>query len=353
MPHQQSHPHDPNPQPPTPRGNPPPPDAQALAGKLRAARDRILAQAESVVIGQRGVLEQLLVALFADGHCLLVGAPGLAKTLMVKVLAGTLELHCRRVQFTPDLMPADLIGTDILEDDPVTRQRRFRFQPGPIFTNILLADEINRTPPKTQAALLEAMGERRVTAGGETRELVKPYFVLATQNPIEQEGTYPLPEAQLDRFMFCIRLDYPSAVDEQRILVETTSQGEWKVERVLSARSILDFQHLVRQVPISPHVAHYATALIRATRPDACADPWIRNHVRWGAGTRAGQCLLLAAKAGAVLAGRTAVSCADVRALAAPVLRHRIACTFAAAAASIDADAVVTHVVKHVAEPAY
>ncbi len=329
------------------------PDTQALAGKLRAARDRILAQAESVVIGQRGVLEQLLVALFADGHCLLVGAPGLAKTLMVKVLAGTLELNCRRVQFTPDLMPADLVGTDILEEDPETRQRRFRFQPGPVFTNILLADEINRTPPKTQAALLEAMGERRVTAGGATRDLPRPYFVLATQNPIEQEGTYPLPEAQLDRFMFCIRLDYPSAADEQRILVETTREGDWKVERVLGAKTILDFQRLVRQVPISPHVAQYATNLIRATRPDGAAEPWVRNHVRWGAGTRAGQCLLLAAKAGALLAGRTAVSCADVRALAAPVLRHRIACTFAAAAAGIDADAVVAHVVKQVAEPAY
>ncbi|MBN8527528.1 MAG: AAA family ATPase, partial [Planctomycetes bacterium] len=265
------------------------PDAQALAGKLRAARDRILTQAEQVVIGQRGVLEQLLTALFADGHCLLVGAPGLAKTLMVKVLAGTLELNCRRVQFTPDLMPADLVGTDILEEDPATRQRSFRFQPGPVFTNILLADEINRTPPKTQAALLEAMGERRVTAGGETRDLPKPYFVLATQNPIEQEGTYPLPEAQLDRFMFCIRLDYPSAEDEQRILVETTANQEWKVERVLAAKTILDFQRLVRQVPISPHVARYATELIRATRPGPDADPWVRTHVRWGAGTRAGR----------------------------------------------------------------
>jgi MoxR-like ATPase len=329
------------------------PDAQALAGKLRAARDRILTQAEQVVIGQRAVLEQLLVALFADGHCLLVGAPGLAKTLMVKVLAGTLELNCRRVQFTPDLMPADLIGTDILEEDPVTRQRRFRFQPGPVFTNILLADEINRTPPKTQAALLEAMGERCVTAGGETRNLPKPYFVLATQNPIEQEGTYPLPEAQLDRFMFCIRLDYPSAADEQRILVETTSSGDWKVERVLAAKTILDFQRLVRQVPISPHVAHYATELIRATRPGPGADEWVRTHVRWGAGTRAGQALLLAAKAGAVLAGRTAVSCADVRALALPVLRHRISCTFAAAAEGIDADAVVTRIASTVKEPAY
>jgi MoxR-like ATPase len=328
-------------------------DANALAAKLRTARDRILTQAEGVVIGQRAVLEQLLVALFADGHCLLVGAPGLAKTLMVKVLAGTLELDCRRVQFTPDLMPADLTGTDILEEDPATRQRRFRFQPGPVFTNVLLADEINRTPPKTQAALLEAMQERHVTAGGETRALPSPFFVLATQNPIEQEGTYPLPEAQLDRFMFCIRLDYPSAADEERILIETTRENPWRVERVLSAASILAFQKLVRQVPISPHVARYATELIRATRPRPDGPEWVRSYVRWGAGTRAGQSLLLAAKAGAVLAGKTSVSCADIRTHALPVLRHRLSCTFAAGAEGIDADAIVQRVLAAVPEPAY
>ena len=328
-------------------------DALTRAGKLRTARDRILAQAEGVVIGQRAVLEQILVALFADGHCLLVGAPGLAKTLMVKVLASTLELDTRRVQFTPDLMPADLTGTDILEEDPDTGRRRFRFQNGPVFTNLLLADEINRTPPKTQAALLEAMQERSVTAGGETRPLPKPFLVLATQNPIEQEGTYPLPEAQLDRFMFCIRLDYPSAADEERILVETTRDHQWKVDRILSAASILAFQRLVRQVPISPHVARYVTDLIRATRPQPDGPEWVRAYVRWGAGTRAGQSLILAAKAGAVLAGKTTVSCADVKAVALPVLRHRISCTFAAGAEGIDADAIVLRILAAVPEPVY
>jgi MoxR-like ATPase len=329
-------------------------EAEVAVAHLQKARERILAQAERIVIGQRGVLDQILVALFANGHCLLVGAPGLAKTLMVRVLAGTLDLGNRRVQFTPDLMPADITGTDILEEDPATGARRFRFKQGPIFTNLLLADEINRTPPKTQAALLEAMQERRVTAGGATFDLPKPFFVLATQNPIEQEGTYPLPEAQLDRFMFCIHLGYPNAADEARILLETTRDLDWNVERVLSAEAILNFQHLVRSLPVSPHVAQYATELIRATRPgDPSAKGWVEQYVRWGAGTRAGQYLLLAAKSYALLSGRTSVSCADIRAFAVPVLRHRIACSFAAGSEGIDADAVVKRVLAAVKEPAY
>ncbi len=329
-------------------------DQEAAVEELRRARERILEQAERIVIGQRAVLEQLLVALFAQGHCLLIGAPGLAKTLIVRVLAGTLDLSCKRVQFTPDLMPADITGTDILEQDPVSGARSFRFKQGPIFANLLLADEINRTPPKTQAALLEAMQEKRVTAAGVSYDLPRPFFVLATQNPIEQEGTYPLPEAQLDRFMFSIALDYPNAADEQRILLETTRDLAWEVERVLAAEAILQFQHLVRQVPVSPHVAQYATDIIRATRPGIPENKgWVQQYVRWGAGTRAGQCLLLAAKAHALLNGRANVSCADVRTFALPVLRHRIFCTFAAGAEGINPDEVVRRVLAAVKEPKY
>ena len=326
--------------------------AEAAVQQLRDAQAKLLAAAEQVVIGQRTVLEQVIVSLFAQGHCLLIGAPGLAKTLMVRVLAGALDLGHKRIQFTPDLMPADITGTDILEEDPTTRERRFRFKQGPVFTNLLLADEINRTPPKTQAALLEAMQERSVTAAGQTFELPKPFFVLATQNPIEQEGTYPLPEAQLDRFMFCIHLSYPTVDDEARILLETTRDTAWEVPKVLDANAILRFQRLVRQVPVSPHVARYATDLIRATRPEGgSAD--VARFVRWGAGTRAGQYLLLAAKAHALLQGRTTVSCADVRVHALPVLRHRIFCTFAAGAEGVTPDTIAQRVLKSVPEPKY
>lgn len=317
---------------------------------LRDAQGRLLAAAEQVVIGQRAVLEQLIVALFAQGHCLLVGAPGLAKTLMVRVLASALDLGHQRIQFTPDLMPADITGTDVLEEDPATRQRRFRFRPGPVFTNLLLADEINRTPPKTQAALLEAMQERTVTAAGVSHALPSPFFVLATQNPIEQEGTYPLPEAQLDRFMFCIHLGYPTVEDEARILLETTRDRPLDIPKVLDAPTIQRIQTLVRQVPVSAHVARYAADLIRATRPDTGVPDTVR-YVRWGAGTRAGQYLLLAAKAHALLAGRTAVSCADVRVHALPVLRHRIFTTFAAGADGVTPDTIAERVLKAVPEP--
>ncbi len=321
---------------------------------LHKARERILDQIGTIVIGQREVVAQVLVAMFAQGHCLLVGAPGLAKTLLARVLAGTLDLASKRIQFTPDLMPSDITGTDILEEDPETGARRFRFKQGPLFTNLLLADEINRTPPKTQAALLEAMQERRITAAGVTYDLPSPFLVLATQNPIEQEGTYPLPEAQLDRFMFCIHVDYPSAEEEVKILMDTTRDLKWEVDRVLNADSILQFQHLVRQVPVSPHVAGYAANLIRATRPGTPeALDWITRFVRFGAGPRAGQYLLLAAKAHALLNGDGNVSCADVRAYAAPVLRHRIFTSFAAAAEGVTSDDVVKRLVAAVPEPAY
>ncbi|MBA3709385.1 MAG: AAA family ATPase [Planctomycetes bacterium] len=327
--------------------------ADAVAS-LQKARERILDQIATIVIGQREVVAQVLVAMFAQGHCLLVGAPGLAKTLLARVLAGTLDLTSKRIQFTPDLMPSDITGTDILEEDPATGARRFRFKPGPLFTNLLLADEINRTPPKTQAALLEAMQERRITAAGVTLDLPQPFLVLATQNPIEQEGTYPLPEAQLDRFMFCVHVGYPSAEEEAKILLDTTRDLKWEVDRVLNADSILQFQHLVRQVPVSPHVATYAASLIRATRPGTPEAPeWMTRFVRFGAGPRAGQYLLLAAKAHALLNGDGNVSCADVRTYALPVLRHRIFTSFAAAAEGVTSDEIVKRLLAAIKEPEY
>ena len=322
--------------------------------RLRDARERILGEIGKVIIGQREVLDEILVALFARGHCLLIGVPGLAKTLMVRALGAALNLETKRIQFTPDLMPSDITGTDILEEDATTGRRQFQFHRGPIFTNLLLADEINRTPPKTQAALLEAMQERRVTASGQTFALPDPFMVLATQNPIEQEGTYPLPEAQLDRFMFCIHLKYPSLADEQRVLLETTREEVWNLEKVLDADAILKCQHLVRQVPVSDHVALYAMHLIRATRPENPESPdFIKRWVRWGAGTRAGQYLLLAAKAHVLLQGRFSVSCADIRAHALPVLRHRIFCNFAAASEGVNTDDIVKKILETVKEPEY
>jgi MoxR-like ATPase len=327
--------------------------AEAVAA-LHKARERILEQLGTIVVGQNQVVAQVLVAMFAQGHCLLVGAPGLAKTLLARVLAGTLDLASRRIQFTPDLMPSDITGTDVLEEDPQTGARRFRFKQGPLFTNLLLADEINRTPPKTQAALLEAMQERRITAQGVPYDLPQPFLVLATQNPIEQEGTYPLPEAQLDRFMFCIHVPYPTAEEEAKILLDTTRDLKWEVDRVLDAQSILQFQHLVRQVPVSAHVATYAASLIRATRPGTPeALDWITRFVRFGAGPRAGQYLLLAAKAHALLNGDGNVSCKDVRTYALPVLRHRIHTSFAAAAEGVTSDDIVKRLVDAVPEPAY
>jgi len=322
--------------------------------ELSRGRDVILQQLDKIIVGQKAVLNEMLVALFARGHCLIIGVPGLAKTLMVRSLAGTLHLDFKRIQFTPDLMPSDIIGTDILEENRETGSRQFRFHKGPLFANMLLADEINRTPPKTQAALLEAMQEHRVTASGQTYQLPEPFMVLATQNPIEQEGTYPLPEAQLDRFMFCVQINYPGADDEQRILLETTRGPEAAVAAVLNADAILRFQKIVRDVPVSPHVALYATKLIRATRPGTAEAPeFIGRWVRWGAGTRAGQYLLLAAKAHVLLAGRPSVSCADIREYALPVMRHRIFTNFAAASEGVTTDDIVKRILAEVKEPSY
>jgi MoxR-like ATPase len=327
---------------------------EAAVAQLHQAMQRIRSEMARVVIGQADVVNQILVALFGRGHCLLVGTPGLAKTLMARTLADSLDLLCKRVQFTPDLMPADITGTQVLEQDPTTAARHFVFKQGPIFTNLLLADEINRTPPKTQAALLEAMQERRVTISGQTYDLPSPFFVIATQNPIEQEGTYPLPEAQLDRFMFSVKVGYPSAEEEERIIMETTQDAAQQVERVLGSDALLNFQHLVRKTPVSRHVGAYATRLVRSTRPEAPDAPdFIKNWVRWGAGPRAGQYLILAAKSNALLQGRLNVSCDDIRSYALPVLRHRVLCNFAAASEGVDSDEIVRRLVAAVPEPDY
>ena len=329
-------------------------NAEAAVALLGEARKSILKEIGKAIVGQVDILEQIVTAMFARGHCLMIGVPGLAKTLMVRAIGGALDLESKRIQFTPDLMPSDITGTDILEEDPVTGKRKFIFHKGPVFTNLLLADEINRTPPKTQAALLEAMQERRVTVAGDSMELPNPFLVLATQNPLEQEGTYPLPEAQLDRFMFCLNLTYPSPAEEQRVLIDTTRDMKWDVKAVLNAEAILRFQALVRQVPVSEHVALYALNLVRGTRPgEADAPDYVKRWIRYGAGTRAGQYLLLAAKSHALLQGRFSVACADVRAFALPVLRHRIFCNFAAASEGISTDDIIRKVLDSVKEPTY
>jgi MoxR-like ATPase len=318
---------------------------------VKAARDRIFAEVRQVIVGQDEVIEQVLIALFSRGHALLVGVPGLAKTLMIRTIASALDLDFKRVQFTPDLMPSDITGTEVLEEDPATRARAFRFLKGPVFTNLLLADEINRTPPKTQAALLEAMQEHRVTAGGATHTLPEPFFVLATQNPIEQEGTYPLPEAQLDRFMFMLHVEYPSRDEEAAIVRATTSDHEACAASVLSAQQILALQRLVRRVPVSDHVIDYATALARCTRPRTEGALKVANdYLVWGAGPRAAQYLVLGAKAKAVLDGRVNVSCADVRSVARLVLRHRIFTNFQADSEGVTVESVITRILKEVPE---
>ncbi len=317
-------------------------DSIAAAENLARARTAILNEAARIIVGQEQVLDQILTAFFAHGHCLLLGVPGLAKTLMVSSLAKTMMLTFKRIQFTPDLMPTDITGTNILEEDPETNQRLFTFHKGPIFTNILLADEINRTPPKTQAALLEAMQEHHVTASGVTYHLPEPFLVLATQNPLEQEGTYPLPEAQLDRFLFLVKVDYPSLQEEQRILLATTGLINQELKTVIDAECIQQYQDIVRQVPVSEHVAGYAARLTRATRPQSEDAPeFIKKWVRYGCGPRAGQALILAAKAHVILNGRFNVSCDDVRKYALPVMRHRIFLNFAAASEGIDADQII------------
>jgi MoxR-like ATPase len=299
--------------------------------ELAEARQQIVSQIERRVVGQREVVEHLLTALFARGHCLFVGVPGLAKTLLISTLAEVLNLSFNRIQFTPDLMPSDITGTDILEEDRTSGRREFRFLKGPLFANIILADEVNRTPPKTQAALLQAMQEYRVTAGGRTYPLDLPFLVFATQNPIEQEGTYPLPEAQLDRFMFLVDVGYPSADEEVEIVRSTTAGKPPPLERVLSAERILALQELVRRVPVPDHVVRYAVELVRSSRPKEAGVPdFVQKNVAWGAGPRASQYLVLAAKARAILSGRFVATVEDVRALARPVLRHRVLPNFTA-----------------------
>jgi len=318
--------------------------------KLMAGRERMLAQIGKVIVGQKQVVEELLIVIFSGGHCLITGAPGLAKTLLIRTIAQILDLEFKRVQFTPDLMPSDITGTEIIDEDRAGH-RELRFIAGPIFTNILLADEINRTPPKTQAALLEAMEERQVTVGGAMRPLAKPFYVLATQNPIELEGTYPLPEAQLDRFMFNVLIGYLSEDEELQVATRTTSAAAPTVERAFTAADMLEFQRLVRLVPVADPVARYAVRLTHATRPDHAAAPdFVKNWVSWGAGTRATQNLLLGAKARALLQGRYHVSTGDIKAVAGPVLRHRILTNFRAEADHVTVEDVIKKLIESVPE---
>ena len=323
---------------------------QRLA-EFKRVRDRLVAEVGRRIIGQRQTVDQMLATVFVGGHSLLVGVPGLAKTMMVRSVAAALDLSFKRIQFTPDLMPSDITGTDVVDQSPDGR-REARFMPGPVFAQIVLADEINRAPPKTQSALLEAMQERQVTVGQETYDLPQPFFVIATQNPIEQEGTYPLPEAELDRFLFSIHVPYPSAADEERILMTPTGLASEPVARILGARQIRDLQEAVLSVPVSRYVVAYATKLVRATRPaDPSAPDLVKEMVDWGAGPRAGQHLILAAKAFAAMNGRAAVAVDDIRAAAVPVLRHRVAANFAAEAAGIDAVGILERLLADVPEP--
>ena len=331
--------------------NTPPPemsaDDVALIRLLNEKFEQAKANLSQVVIGQLDVLELVLTAIFARGHVLLMGVPGLAKTLLISTLSKVLDLQFKRVQFTPDLMPSDITGTDVLEEDKESGGRKFRFVEGPVFTNMLLADEINRTPPKTQAALLEAMQEHHITVGSHTYNLPDPFFVMATQNPIEQEGTYPLPEAQMDRFLFNIIVKYPSAEDEETIIRNVTSNHKVKLEKVLDGETVMRLQDVVKRVPVAPHVIKYATALARMSRPKEPGVPdFVKELVGWGAGPRAGISLITAAKAWAILHGRHHCTMKDVAAIAMPVLRHRVITTFAAEAAGVTSDDLVNMMLK-------
>jgi len=314
---------------------------------LKKAKETLINEIGQVIIGQHDVIEQLLMALFSRGHCLLIGVPGLAKTLLISTIAKILDLKFNRIQFTPDLMPSDIIGTDIIQDDPTTGERNFRFLAGPIFANIVLADEINRTPPKTQAALLQAMQEYKVTVGGKTYNLDLPFFVLATQNPIEFEGTYPLPEAQLDRFMFSIQIDYPKFDEEIEIVKSTTSAFEPTLKPVMSGADVLRLQNIVREMPVHDHVVQYAVELVRSTRPNDgnCPDS-IKKFISWGAGPRASQYLVLGAKARAIIQGRKNISIEDIKAVSKPVLRHRIITSFNAEADGITSLNIIDELLK-------
>jgi len=319
-----------------------------IVKQLKDAHDKIAAEIGKIIVGQQKVIEELLISLLARGHCLLVGVPGLAKTLLISTLAKVLDLKFSRIQFTPDLMPSDITGTEIIEEEVSTGRKAFKFVKGPVFANIVLADEINRTPPKTQAALLQAMQEHEVTAAGTTYKLEEPFFVMATQNPIEQEGTYPLPEAQLDRFMFNLWVDYPSHDEETQIVKSTTSAYSADLKVILNAEEILNLQKLVRRVPVADHVIDYAVQLARSTRPNYDGSPsFIRDWISWGAGPRASQYLILGAKTRAILAGRPTPEIADVQTVAKPVLRHRLVTNFNAEAEGIGTVDIVERLLKN------
>ena len=322
-----------------------------LLKEFREHRDAMRMELAKVIVGQDEVIEQLLAAIFTRGHCLLEGVPGLAKTLMVSSLAKIVDVTFNRVQFTPDLMPSDITGTNVLDEDENGR-RQFNFVEGPIFTNILLADEINRTPPKTQAALLQAMQEREVSVGRTTYQLPDPFFTIATQNPIEQEGTYPLPEAQLDRFMFNIKVGYPSLEEEEQILLATTRNEKPEITKILSARAILNIQKLVQSVAVSPYIVKYVAQLVRATRPgDEKAPAFVKEMIDWGAGPRAGQFLINGGKAMAAMDGRFSVAIEDIKRVAVPVLRHRLATNFQAQAEGMDSEQIVRRLIKEIPDP--
>lgn len=325
----------------------------AAVEKLKTAYRQLRQEMSKVIVGQNDVVEQLLIAIFAQGHCLLEGVPGLAKTLMVSTLAKCLNMDFNRIQFTPDLMPSDITGTEVLQEDKASGAREFRFLKGPVFANIVLADEINRTPPKTQAAMLEAMQEKQVTIGGERHSLPAPFFVLATQNPIEQEGTYTLPEAQQDRFMFKVFVDYPSYDEEFLIAQSTTSAASNEVSEVLGSDEIINLQKMVRHVPVAPHIIHYALRLVRATRvnqPENNLPEIVKQNVSWGSGPRGLQYLLLGGKARAMLNGRFAVSVEDIQAVAMPVLRHRVITNFSAESEGITSDTVIRGIIEELPE---
>jgi MoxR-like ATPase len=329
-------------------------EAQAVIEQTGAAYQRLRREVGKVIVGQDEIVEMLMLALLCRGHCLVVGVPGLAKTLLIRSLAEALNLTFRRVQFTPDLMPSDILGTEILQEDRETGARSLRFAPGPVFTNLLLADEINRTPPKTQSALLEAMQEKTVTCGGETRRLKEPFLVFATQNPIEHEGTYPLPEAQLDRFFLNLLIDYPAEEEELQIIRHNTTRQAAAVESVFTAEEILELQDLVMDVPAPPHVERYALNLAVASRPGREeADEYVRKYVEWGAGPRASIALVLAAKGLAILHGEPAASCAEVKKAFRNVMRHRLIPSYHAVGEGIDVEAILTHLLETVREPEY
>ena len=333
----------------TASAQPPPGGDVGAADRVQGACDKLRGELAEVIVGQEEVIDQLLIALMANGHCILEGVPGLAKTLMISSLAKCLALSFNRIQFTPDLMPSDITGTEVIQEDRTSGSRDFKFLPGPVFANVILADEINRTPPKTQAALLEAMQERHVTVGGECHNLQLPFFVLATQNPIEQEGTYPLPEAQQDRFLFKVFIGYPSYDEEYAVAERTTAEADPQIRKVVSGEDVLGFQQLVRRIPAAPDIIRYALDLVRATRPGEADSPEIvKSMLTWGAGPRAVQALLLGGKARAAIKGRHHVSHEDIRALAHPVLRHRMVTNFSAEAQGYTPERIIDELLTNI-----